>query len=248
MFPAASRISLTVGEIWECGKGVEMGVGNLENAEINAFSAVFKKVWECGNNFQETENFMEFQNVFQEMLNVTAAPPAPPEATPPEKEKNPSVSAMHCQLPYRGAYSGKDSMPSVKPTATSSTVRGAYSGKERTACAAALRRAGIPTDAPYYAGAFQVVERAVKAAKKASRRPEQNEYQKDCPDTTAAARRFWQAYLLSLCGHLKQLEREAEPEDKPQERQLHGSIRTVQAVLYALQETERTESEPRETA
>ena len=227
VFPAASRVSLTVGEIWECGKGVEMGVGNLENAEINAFSAVFKKVWECGNNFQETENFMEFQNVFQEMLNVTAAPPAPPEATPPEKEKNPSVSAMHCQLPYRGAYSGK----------------------ERTACAAALQRAGIPTDAPYYAGAFQVVERAVKAAKKAARRPEQNEYQKDCPDTTAAARHFWQAYLLSLCGHLERLEREAEPEDKPQERQLlRGGIRTVQAVLYALQETERTENEPRETA
>lgn len=197
MFPAASRVSLTVGEIWECGKGVEMGVGNLKNAEINAFSAVFKKVWECGNNFQETENFMEFQNVFQEMLNVTAAPPAPPPGP----------------------------------------------------VAAALRRAGIPADAPYYAGAFQVVERAVKAAKKAARRPEQNEYRKDCPDTTAAARRFWQAYLLSLCGHLERLEREAEPEDKPQERQLlRGGIRTVQAVLYALQETERTESEPRETA
>lgn len=197
VFPAASRVSLTVGEIWECGKGVEMGVGNLENAEINAFSAVFKKVWECGNNFQETENFMEFQNVFQEMLNVTAAPPAPPPGP----------------------------------------------------VAAALQRAGIPTDAPYYAGAFQVVERAVKAAKKAARRPEQNEYRKDCPDMTAAARRFWQAYLLSLCGHLKQLEREAEPEDKPQERQLlRGGIRTVQAVLYALQETERTESKPRETA
>lgn len=155
------------------------------------------------------------------------APPAPPEVTPPEKEKNPSVSAMHCQLPYRGAYSGK----------------------ERTACAAALQRAGIPADAPYYAGAFQVVERAVKAAKKAAHRPEQNEYQKDCPDMTAAARRFWQAYLLSLCGQLERLEREAEPEDKPQERQqLRGGIRTVQAVLYALQETERTESEPRETA
>lgn len=202
MFPAASRVSLTVGEIWECGKGVEMGVGNLENAEINAFSAVFKKVWECGNNFQETENFMEFQNVFQEMLNVTAAPPAPPEATPPPD-----------------------------PVAT------------------ALRRAGIPTDAPYYAGAFQAVERAVKAAKKASRRPERKAYAKDCPDMAAAARRFWQAYLLSLCGHLERLERETEPEDKPQERQqLRGGIRTVQAVLYALQEAERTESEPRETA
>lgn len=157
-----------------------MGVGNLENAEINAFSAVFKKVWECGNNFQETENFMEFQNVFQEMLNVTAAPPAPPEATPP---LNPA--------------------------------------------AAALQRAGIPTDAPYYAGAFQNVEQAME-----NRKP--------------ASRRFWEAYLLSLCGHMERLTEHA---DKEQERQtLHGSIRTVQAVLYALQETERTESEPRETA
>ena len=132
-----------------------------------------------------------------------------------------------------------------------------------TPVAAALQRAGIPTDAPYYAGAFQVVERAVKAAKKATHRPEQNEYQKDCPDMTAAARRFWQAYLLSLCGHLERLEREAEPEDDPsvslaaasspvrgaeiERQQLRGGIRTVQAVLYALQETERTESEPRET-
>ena len=131
---------------------------------------------------------MEFQNVFQEMLNVTAAPPDP--------------------------------------------------------VAAALRRAGVPADAPYYAGAFQVVERAVKAAKKAAHRPEQNEYQKDCPDMTAAARRFWQAYLLSLCGQLEQLERTTEPEDKPQERQLlRSGIRTVQAVLYALQ---GTQSETRE--
>ena len=149
-----------------------MGVGNLENAEINAFSAVFKKVWECGNNFQETENFMEFQNVFQEMLNVTAAPPFNP-------------------------------------------------------VAAALRRAGIPTDAPYYAGAFRNVEQAL-----ASRKPQSVS--------------FWEAYLLSLCGHLERLTEHA---DKKQERQaLHGSIQTVQAVLYALQETERTESEPRETA
>lgn len=175
MFPAASRVSLTVGEIWECGKGVEMGVGNLENAEINAFSAVFKKVWECGNNFQETENFMEFQNVFQEMLNVTAAPPAPP----PDP------------------------------------------------VAAALRRAGISTDAPYYAGAFQNVGQALENRKPTSR----------C---------FWEAYLLSLCGHMERLTEHA---DKEQERQaLHGSIQTVQAVLYALQEAERTESEPRERA
>lgn len=117
---------------------------------------------------------MEFQNVFQEMLNVTAAPPLNP-------------------------------------------------------VAAALQRAGIPADAPYYAGAFRNVEQALASRK---------------PQSVA----FWQAYLLSLCGHLERLEREAEPEDKPQERrQLHGSIQTVQAVLYALQETERTESEPRET-
>ena len=94
--------------------------------------------------------------------------------------------------------------------------------------AAALQRASIPTDAPYYAGAFRNVGQALASRK---------------PQSVA----FWQAYLLSLCGHLERLEREAEPEDKPQERQqLRGGIRTVQAVLYALQETERTESEPRE--
>ena len=137
---------------------------------------------------------MEFQNVFQEMLNVTAAPPAPPES----EEKSLS-----------------------QPRAASSLFKGA--------CAAALQRAGVPTDAPYYAGAFRNVEQALE-----NRKP--------------ASRRFWEAYLLSLCGHLERLEREAEPEDKPQERQqLRGGIRTVQAVLYALQETERTESELRET-
>ena len=93
--------------------------------------------------------------------------------------------------------------------------------------AAALQRAGIPTDAPYYAGAFRNVEQALE-----NRKP--------------ASRRFWEAYLLSLCGHRERLTEHA---DKEQERQaLHGSIQTVQAVLYALQETERTESEPRETA
>lgn len=50
--------------------------------------------------------------------------------------------------------------------------------------------------------------------------------------------------VLSLCGQLEQLERTTEPEDKPQERQLlRGGIRTVQAVLYALQ---GTQSETRE--
>lgn len=110
--------------------------------------------------------------------------------------------------------------------------------------AAALQRAGIPADAPYYAGAFWNVEQALASRK---------------PQSVA----FWQAYLLSLCGHLERLEREAEPEDDPsvslaaasspvrgaeiERQQLRGGIRTVQAVLYALQETERTESEPRET-
>lgn len=93
--------------------------------------------------------------------------------------------------------------------------------------AAALQRAGIPADAPYYAGAFRNVEQALASRK---------------PQSVA----FWQAYLLSLCGHMERLTEHA---DKEQERQaLHGSIQTVQAVLYALQETERTESEPRETA
>lgn len=119
--------------------------------------------------------------------------------------------------------------------------------------AKALRRAGIPADAPYYAGAFRNVEQALASRK---------------PQSVA----FWQAYLLSLCGQLEQLERTTEPEDDPSvslaaassaqgtpfgcpfrgakiERQLlRGGIRTVQAVLYALQDTERTESEPRETA
>lgn len=167
--------------LWACGKGAGMGVGSLKTAKSNAISVVFKKCGKCGNNFQETENFMEFQNVFQEMLNVTAAPPAPPES----EEKSLS-----------------------QPRAASSLEKGA--------CAAALQRAGIPTDAPYYAGAFRNVEQALE-----NRKP--------------ASRRFWEAYLLSLCGHLERLEREAEPEDKPQERQqLRGGIRTVQAVLYAL--------------
>ena len=95
--------------LWGCGKGVGMGVGSLKIAKSDAISAVFKKCGKCGNNFQETENFMEFQNVFQEMLNVTAAPPAPP--------PNPA--------------------------------------------AAALQRADIPTDAPYYAGAFRNGEQAL---------------------------------------------------------------------------------------
>ncbi len=74
---------------------------------------------------------MEFQNVFQEMLNVTAAPPAPP--------PNPA--------------------------------------------AAALQRADIPTDAPYYAGAFRNVEQALASRK---------------PQSVA----FWQAYLFLACADI----------------------------------------------
>lgn len=93
--------------------------------------------------------------------------------------------------------------------------------------AAALRRAGVPTDAPYYAGAFRNVEQALE-----NRKP--------------ASRHFWEAYLLSLCGHMERL---TGRDDKEQERQaLHGSIQTVQAVLYALGDVERTESEQRERA
>ena len=93
--------------------------------------------------------------------------------------------------------------------------------------AAALQRAGVPTDAPYYAGAFQNVEQALESRKPTSR----------C---------FWEAYLLSLCGHMERLTGQ---DDKEQERQaLHGSVQTVRAVLYALQEAGQTESEPRKSA
>lgn len=93
--------------------------------------------------------------------------------------------------------------------------------------AAALRRAGISPHAPHYAGAIRNVEQALERWKPASRR-------------------FWEKYLLSLCGHMERL---TGRDDKEPERQaLHGSIQTVQAVLYALEEMERTESEPRERA
>lgn len=89
--------------------------------------------------------------------------------------------------------------------------------------AEALRRAGIPTDAPYYAGAFRNVEQALS-----SRKPQ--------PVT------FWEKYLLSLCGHLERLEqnREKQNPDYPNSRraaqeQLRTSIHTVQAILYAIQ-------------
>ena len=168
---------------------------------------------------------------FLQTMRQTKARTVPPAL--PESEENPSVTCGDSSAqgtssgrPFRGAYNGKDCNPSVSATHCQLPYRGAYGGKERTACAAALQRAGIPADAPYYAGAFRNVEQAME-----NRKP--------------ASRRFWEAYLLSLCGHMERLTEHA---DKKQERQaLHGSIQTVQAVLYALQETERTESEPRET-
>ena len=42
-------------------------------------------------------------------------------------ECNPSVSATHCQLPYRGAYGGEDCMPSV--TCGDSSAQGTSSGR-----------------------------------------------------------------------------------------------------------------------
>lgn len=93
--------------------------------------------------------------------------------------------------------------------------------------AAALAKAGIPTDAPHYAGAIRNVEQALERRKPASRR-------------------FWEKYLLSLCSHLNRLAKQTGKE--PEQQALRDSIQTVQAVLDALEEMERTESEPRERA
>lgn len=97
---------------------------------------------------------------------------------------------------------------------------------EHTPAEKAIAKVGILPHAPHYAGAIRNVEQALERRKSASRR-------------------FWEKYLLSLCRHVERL---TGRDDKEQERQaLHGSIQTVQAVLYALEEMERTESEPRET-
>lgn len=99
--------------------------------------------------------------------------------------------------------------------------------KARTATpdpiAEALRRAGIPTDAPYYAGAFRNVEQVLSGS-------------------SPIKKGFWQPYLLSLCAQLRQLERNEKKQDsdylntlKAAQEQLRTSIHTVQAILYAIQ-------------
>lgn len=46
---------------------------------------------------------------------------------------------------------------------------------------------------------------------------------------------FWNAYQMSLCNHLHQLEQDTQPDDKQQEKKLlRDGIRTVQAILYAI--------------
>lgn len=88
--------------------------------------------------------------------------------------------------------------------------------------AAALQRAGIPTDAPYYAGAFRNVEQVLSGS-------------------SPIKKGFWQPYLLSLCAQLRQLERNEKKQDsdylntlKAAQEQLRTSIHTVQAILYAI--------------
>lgn len=88
--------------------------------------------------------------------------------------------------------------------------------------AEALRRAGIPIDAPYYAGAFRNVEQALSGS-------------------SPIKKGFWQPYLLSLCAQLHQLERNEKKQDsdclnnlKAAQEQLRTSIHTVQAILYAI--------------
>ena len=89
--------------------------------------------------------------------------------------------------------------------------------------AAALQRAGIPTDAPYYAGAFRNVEQVLSGS-------------------SPIKKGFWQPYLLSLCAQLRKLERNEKKQDsdylntlKAAQEQLRTSIHTVQAILYAIQ-------------
>lgn len=77
----------------------------------------------------------------------------------------------------------------------------------------ALTKAGIPPDAPYYAGALRNVEQAI-----ASRKP--------------TALSFWKDYQQSLYAHLERLQ----DTDKQTEREMvEDSIHTVQAILYALE-------------
>ena len=46
---------------------------------------------------------------------------------------------------------------------------------------------------------------------------------------------FWNAYQMSLCNHLHQLEQDTAPDDKqPEKKLLRDGIRTIQAILYAI--------------
>lgn len=81
-----------------------------------------------------------------------------------------------------------------------------------TACS----KAGISPTADYYAGAIQTIQQACERKK---------------PNSVA----FWNAYQMSLCSHLHQLEQDTPPDDKQQVKKLlRDSIRTVQAILYAI--------------
>ena len=77
--------------------------------------------------------------------------------------------------------------------------------------ATACSKAGISPTADYYAGAIQTIQKKPKSAA------------------------FWNAYQMSLCNHLHQLEQDTPPDDKQQVKKLlRDSIRTVQAILYAI--------------
>ena len=81
-----------------------------------------------------------------------------------------------------------------------------------TACS----KAGISPTADYYAGAVQTIQQACERKK---------------PNSAA----FWNAYQMSLCNHLHQLEQDTPPDDKqPEKKLLRDGIRTVQAILYAI--------------
>ena len=82
--------------------------------------------------------------------------------------------------------------------------------------ATACRKAGISPTADYYAGAIQTIQQSCERKK---------------PNSAA----FWNAYQISLCNHLHQLEQDTPPDDKQQEKKLlRDGIRTVQAILYAI--------------
>ena len=75
--------------------------------------------------------------------------------------------------------------------------------------ATACSKAGISPTADYYAGAIQTIQQACERKK---------------PNSAA----FWNAYQISLCNHLHQLEQDTPPDDKQQEKKLlRDGIRTV---------------------